>query len=147
MSKKAGFLLGLTLILMVFSKIVFAAPISNDYMAAGDKLTQEKNPRRAILYYKTAVQMDPQNWKAFQGLGNCELSIGQRENAINDFQKSLNINPKNPPLQDFMNKLSQTGPAPIHVASSLPEKGKFIWYGGGAMNLYGWQDLTSDYVP
>jgi hypothetical protein len=145
MEKKLGFLLGLILILG--SQALFAAPTSDEYLDAANKLFQEKNFDKALIYYQASAQTDPQNWKAYEALGNCELSLGQRENAINDFQKSLNINPKNPPLQTLMNKLSQTGPAPVHVSSSLPEKGKVILVAGGAANLYSWQDLVNYYTP
>ncbi len=145
MEKRVFFLISLFLICGFQS--LFAAPTADQYLDAGDKLFQEKDFNKSLLYYKAAVQTDPQNWKAYQAQGNCELNMGQRENAINDFQKSLNINPNNPALQDLMNKLSQTGPAPVFIPSSLPQAGKIVGIVGGAVNIFGWQDLADDYYP
>src|ERR1700677_3828366 len=135
------------LILFSESSMISAAATSDQYLTAGDRFYQAKNFNKALLYYKAAVQTDPQNWRAYQSLGTCEYGLGQRENAINDFQTSLNINPKNPPLQNLMNQLSQTGINSIHPPGSLPEADKWIWDVGVALNVFSWQDLTSDYAP
>jgi len=144
MAKTAGLLLAL--IFFSGSSVIFAAT-SDQYLAAGDQLYQAQDFNKALLYYKAAVQVDPQNWKAYLSLGNCEYSMGDRENAINNFQKSLNINPNNPSLQSFVNQLSQTSTIPVHIVKSLPESGKWIWNLGGAAELLDRQDLISAYAP
>jgi tetratricopeptide (TPR) repeat protein len=132
-------------ILFSGSSIISAAATSDQYLAAGDQFYEAKDFNKALSYYKAAVQADPQNWKAYQSLGSCEYGMGQRENAINDFQTSLNIHPQNPPLQNLVKQLSQTGTSPVHPPSSLPEADKLIWDVGVAGNIFSWQDLVSDW--
>jgi tetratricopeptide (TPR) repeat protein len=145
MQNKIVFLL--TLFFLSGSSFLFASPLSDRYRSVGNELYQSKDLNKALLYYKAAVQADPQDWIAYQTLGNCEYGLGQRENAVNDFQKSLNLHPNNPGLQSFMTQLAQTGVTPVHESVSLPDTGKWIWDVGIALNSFGWQDLTNAYAP
>jgi hypothetical protein len=145
MQKAVCFLI--TFFVLSGSAFISASPTSDQYRAAGNQYYQSKDLNRALLYYKAAVQVDPQDWIAYQTLGNCEFSLGQRENAINDFQKSLNLHPNNPALQNFMTQQSQSGINTRHDSVSLPDPDKLIWDVGFAGDMFSWQDLTSDYSP
>ncbi len=136
-----------TLLFFAGSSLLFASPLSDRYRSAGNQYYESKDFNKALLYYKAAVQADPQDWIAYQTLGNCEYGLGQRENAVNDFQKSLNLHPNNPSLQNFINQMSQTGVSTTHESVSLPDPDKWIWDVGIAGNSFSWQDLVTDYAP
>jgi hypothetical protein len=136
-----------TLLLFSGASLLSASSLSDRYRSVGNQLYQTKDFNKALLYYKAAVQADPQDWIAYQTLGNCEYSLGQREDAVNDFQKSLNLHPNNPSLQNFINRLSQTDVKTTHESVSLPDPDKLIWDVGIAGDSFSWQDLVSDYAP
>jgi hypothetical protein len=136
-----------TLLLLSGASLLSASPLSDRYRSVGNQLYQAKDFNKALLYYKAAVQADPQDWIAYQTLGNCEYSLGQREDAVNDFQRSLNLHPNNPALQNFLNHLSSTDVKTTRESVSLPDAGKFIWDVGVAGDSFSWQDLISNYAP
>src|ERR1700677_857344 len=107
MFKKMGIILFLFLILSVSA---WSQATSEVYYQWGNKLYAQGNYDLCIKYYKAAIQVDPQNWKAYQALGSCEYHLGQKDQSIQDFNQSLALNPNNPPLQNFVNQISG-GPA------------------------------------
>jgi tetratricopeptide (TPR) repeat protein len=82
------------------------AATSSDYYAAGIRLYQQRQYAKSIQYFKAATQLDPQNWKAFQVMGQAYYQLGDRTDAVQMMDHSLQINPNNPGLRQFRNKLS-----------------------------------------
>jgi tetratricopeptide (TPR) repeat protein len=95
----------LIILFLSFNKIVFSAATSDQYLAAGNTLYQQKNYSKAVLYYKAAIQMDPGNALAYQRLGNTYYLLGQKQDALTAYQHALSINPNNPPLFNFIQAL------------------------------------------
>ncbi len=47
----------------------------------------------AVLHFRRAVEINPQFWRAWYLLGDCQEMLGQREAARNSYSKSLEISP------------------------------------------------------
>jgi len=95
----------LIILVLLFSENVFSAATSDQYLAAGNTLYQQKDYQKAVLYYKAAVQVDPGNAIAFQRLGNTYYLLGQKSDALTAYQHALAINPNNPQLTNFVQAL------------------------------------------
>jgi tetratricopeptide (TPR) repeat protein len=80
------------------------AATSADYYAAGIRLYQQRQYAKSIQYLKAAVQLDPQNWKAYQVMGLAYYQLGDRTNSVQMMDQSLQINPNNPGLRQFRDK-------------------------------------------
>lgn len=51
------------------------------------------------------LRQDPENWKAWALLGNCQYAKGDRTGALASFDRSLQINPDNPRLKAWVDNL------------------------------------------
>lgn len=86
-----------------------------------------KNYAQAAAYYRDAIQTDPDFTEAYQALGNCELRIGKKAEALTQYEKALALNPDNPLLSQMVDFLSEKAPesaeTPVFsptLTSSLP---------------------------
>jgi tetratricopeptide (TPR) repeat protein len=50
----------------------------------------------AIAEYRLAIEKDPQNYRAWVGIGNCHAQLGQIKEARDAYQKALTINADDP---------------------------------------------------
>jgi hypothetical protein len=73
-----------------------------DLYTAGDYDAASQRSRRII-------DMDPGNWRAWGILGNCHYARGRREEALAAYSRSLEINPDNPALRAWVEKMRQEG--------------------------------------
>jgi tetratricopeptide (TPR) repeat protein len=68
---------------------------------------------QAAQYFQAAIQQDPDNWQAYQGLGLCDYAQGDKAGAKQAFDQSLRIHPNNPQLARFDESLDSTSsPSP-----------------------------------
>lgn len=144
---------------------------AQDYCDAGNTYLQSGNAELAARYYQQAVQMDPQNWQAYQGLGSADYKLGKTDEALKAFDESLYLNSGNTQLKQFVDNYrtahpsDMSLPAPITaapatqsvpaasasgvpVASSLPKAGRVEWavgFGGDIMNFREFQDYYSEF--
>ena len=81
------------------------AATSQEYFDAGLSLYQKQNYSQAVPYFRAAIQLDPQSWKAYQMLGQSYYEMGDSGSALQMFDKSLEIHPANKSLRQFANKL------------------------------------------
>ncbi len=84
---------------------VSAQATSDQYYAAGNQFYTAKDYNKAVLYYKAAIQVNPNNAAAHQGLGNTYYGLGQKSDALAEYQKALALNPNNPQLSAFVQNL------------------------------------------
>jgi tetratricopeptide (TPR) repeat protein len=61
----------------------------------GYQLLQMKRVREAIEIFKLNVEMYPQGFNAYDSLGEAYMVDGQKELAIQNYRKSLELNPQN----------------------------------------------------
>ncbi len=71
---------------------------------AGQRLLNEKKPEQAALLFQLNTEKNPHSFRAYFALGEAYLRAGKKELAIANFEKSLQINPKN---YDVRNRLKQ----------------------------------------
>src|ERR1035437_917873 len=69
------------------------------YIQAGKKLLEKKDPARAILQFRNAVQATPKNPDAYYQLGLANLAVGDLRNAVAGLRKALELNPKHTAAQ------------------------------------------------
>jgi tetratricopeptide (TPR) repeat protein len=112
----------LIILILSFNKIVFSAATSDQYLAAGNTLYQQKDYQKAVLYYKAAVQVDPGNALAYQRLGNTYYLLGQKQDALTAYQHALAINPNNPQLSNFVQALQAQLGSGSPMAPAAPKR-------------------------
>jgi CubicO group peptidase (beta-lactamase class C family) len=54
-----------------------------------------KKPAEALRIFQLNVELHPNSWNAYDSLGEIYAKNGQKELAIENYQKSLDLNPKN----------------------------------------------------
>jgi tetratricopeptide (TPR) repeat protein len=118
------------MILFFFTGSLWAAT-SADYYAAGIRLYQQGQYARSIQYFRAAAQLDPQNWKAYQVMGQAYYQLGDRDDAIQMMDQSLRINPNNQPLRQFRNNL---GASSTSVSGNSSQDNPAV-KGGGPFGL------------
>jgi tetratricopeptide (TPR) repeat protein len=59
----------------------------------------------AIQIFQQGVQDYPQFWNAYDSLGEAYLKAGQKEPAIQNYQKSVDLNPQNQGGVEALKKL------------------------------------------
>ncbi len=105
---------------------------SQDYCDAGMRLYQQRQYGKAAQYFQAAIQMDPNNWQAYEGLGYCVYDLDDKDGAKRDFARSLALHPDNPPLRKFAFELDATYPPGDDAPSPFPDGrrlslGLFAW--------------------
>jgi len=68
-------------------------------------LRQKKLPE-AIAYFKLNAEFYPQSWNVYDSLGDAYMANGDKELAIANFKKSLEMNPKNTHGAEMLKKLT-----------------------------------------
>jgi tetratricopeptide (TPR) repeat protein len=99
-----------------------AAAGGADPMAYANTYYGKKNYDYAIYYYKQALATNPNNGKAYQGLGNCYYAKGDKANAITNYQRALDIDPNNAQLRNFLAAYAPGGGAVASAAGATGDK-------------------------
>jgi len=108
---------------------------------AGLALYDQGHWQQSIEEETEAVRLDPENWKAYQVLGYDYYRLDNEQMALDAFDKSININPDNVPLEEFLNTISSVKQAKRDATQEIasvapPLKGimdlhNFIYIDGG----------------
>jgi tetratricopeptide (TPR) repeat protein len=93
-----SFRLILSILFLMLSTLPLRATTSNDYYVAGFDLYARKDYAKSITYMKAAVQLDPQNWKAWQILGYDYYLSNEPALALAAFDHSLRWHSRNAEL-------------------------------------------------
>lgn len=162
------------LILLASSPAVSFATQADDDYNTGLQYYQQGQIDKAIQYCQAAVQADPNHWQSYQILGYCYYSQKNNTLALQDLDRSLQLNPNNPALQKFDDQVraatpdappaASTGPAtqtgttpvamlPVNTAAiaadkrnhNLPKEGSFNFEGDVNYVYPGYQDLNNFY--
>ena len=59
----------------------------------------------AIEIFKLNVSEHPKSWNVYDSLGEAYMKQGKKESAIENYRKSLELNPNNENGQDMLKKL------------------------------------------
>lgn len=68
-------------------------------------LLRDEKIEEAIEIFKLNVSEHPESWNAYDSLGEAYMNQGEKELAIKNFQKSLELNPDNENSKDRLKKL------------------------------------------
>ncbi len=71
----------------------------------GYSLLEQKKIAAAIAVFKANVEMYPQSWNVYDSLGEAYLANGEKELAITNYKKSLELNPQNKNAVELLKKL------------------------------------------
>jgi CubicO group peptidase (beta-lactamase class C family) len=63
--------------------------------SAGYSLLEDKKTAEAIALFKLNVELYPDSWNAYDSLGEAYMKNGEKALAVENYEKSLAINPKN----------------------------------------------------
>lgn len=69
----------------------------------------ETDPRAAIALFKLNVETHPEVWNVYDSLGEAYLVAGDREAAVRNYRRSLELNPEN---ENAREKLAELGASP-----------------------------------
>lgn len=70
-------------------------------------LGKKKDPKKAIDYFSKAVTVDPKYTEAYFARGVCYQELKDKDNAIADFNMSLQITPNYEPAVEALNELQK----------------------------------------
>ena len=76
----------------------------------GSDLMEENHLAEAIEVFKLDVQVFPSSWNAYDSLGEAYMKAGQKQLAIDNYKKSLELNPANDGAKEKL-KVLETAPA------------------------------------
>jgi tetratricopeptide (TPR) repeat protein len=62
---------------------------------AGYELMESGKTKEAIDLFKLNVQLHPESWNAYDSLGEAYAGMGDKALAIQNYEKSIQLNPKN----------------------------------------------------
>lgn len=99
--------------------ILSAQSQTADLIAAGNRLYYAKDYAGALKAYQQAAQADPSSANVFQAMGNCDYLLGMKQDALAAYQKCLSLNPSNPAVSGFVQRLQgELAAAPSPAASA-----------------------------
>ena len=111
-------------ILVPFLSLCLLAPFSlwaaagQDYREGGEALLRAGLYSKAIHYFQKAVQADPQDWQAYEDLGDASAKTDDLAGAREAYQKSLQLNPDNPKVRVLLENLGGSPNPPVNQFDS-----------------------------
>jgi tetratricopeptide (TPR) repeat protein len=79
-----------------------AAPAASNGLAAANALYSQRRYSEAVTAYQAVVGANPNDAKAYQGLGNCYYALKDKNNAVVAYRRALQLNPNNTALRSFL---------------------------------------------
>jgi tetratricopeptide (TPR) repeat protein len=73
----------------------------------GYELLGENKTQDAIEILKLNGEAFPSSWNVYDGLGEAFMKNGNKELAIENYKKSLELNPQNSNAEDMLKKLTR----------------------------------------
>ncbi|HEV7644808.1 MAG TPA: tetratricopeptide repeat protein [Pyrinomonadaceae bacterium] len=64
-------------------------------LETGQRLLNEKKPEQAAVLFQIDVEKNPASFRAYFALGESYFLMGKKDLAIANFERSLELNPKN----------------------------------------------------
>lgn len=107
--KRILFLLSLSFLLTSLSWSAEKSPASSSKAAfdMGVGFFSDRKYAEAVHYFKKAVEKDKKNWLAFEMLGEAYSRLNLVDDALDAYEKSLKINPKNKANQGAISQLKE----------------------------------------
>jgi Flp pilus assembly protein TadD len=80
-----------------------------DVNAWGYQLVEQKQVTQAVEIFKLNVSLYPQSWNTYDSLAEAYENAGDRASAIKNYERSLELNPKNDDAVEHLKKLEPSG--------------------------------------
>lgn len=77
---------------------------ADDLIAAGQQVMAQKNYKEALNDFLKAIQSDSRSAKAYHLAGDCYLTLGSKDQAVQAYAKSLKYDPNNQVLRNWLNQ-------------------------------------------
>jgi tetratricopeptide (TPR) repeat protein len=81
---------------------VFAEKTAPEYFSMATQFYNAKDYQGAYFAFEAGLKVNPASAAGYQGLGNCLYSMGRQSEAMEAYQKSLELDPKNDKLAAFV---------------------------------------------
>ena len=75
--------------------------------ATGYQLLSLKKYPDSIWIFQLNVELHPESWNVYDSLGEAYMDNGEKELAIQNYTKSLDLNPKNTGASEALKKLQE----------------------------------------
>jgi len=85
----------------------FIIPEKNYLVDIGRQVAEEGDRESAVAIFQTAVSEFPGFWEAYDALGDACIAKGDKELAVQSYQKSLEFNPRNAHAKEMLKKLEK----------------------------------------
>ncbi|MCP4150894.1 MAG: serine hydrolase [bacterium] len=80
--------------------------IEGELNSLGYKLIENNKFKEAIVFFEKNVELFPKSANAYESLGKAYAQKGNKETAIKNYKKSLQLNPNNPNVVEILKKLT-----------------------------------------
>jgi Tfp pilus assembly protein PilF len=77
----------------------------NEFNGLGYRLMGAKNMKAALEIFKLNVKLYPKSANVYDSLAEAFMKIGDNKNAVKNYKKSLELNPKNNNAREMLKKL------------------------------------------
>jgi len=77
---------------------------ADDLIAAGLQVMDQKNYKEALNDFLKAIQSDSRSAKAYHLAGDCYLTLGSKDQAVQAYALSLKYDPNNQTLRNWLNQ-------------------------------------------
>lgn len=81
--------------------------VENQLNDTGYNFLTENKINEGIEVFKLNVKLYPNAWNTYDSLGEAYAAAGNKELAIENYQKSLELNPENDNAMDWLAKLKK----------------------------------------
>ena len=108
-------------------------------MVKARQFYQAKRYQEAVAAFNQVLASNPNDAQAYQGLGNSYYAMGDKNNAVVNYRRSLAIDPSNTALQNFLNSYDPQTSGGTQMA------GNGDWTGAAwrSMVLPGWGQVQN----
>jgi tetratricopeptide (TPR) repeat protein len=97
--------------------------VADHFVFLGDEYRVRADYDNALRAYKTALASDPQNARAYAGLGKMYWLTGDKPLAVDSFNRAHELSPTQPDASEMMAELGSSGEAAFAspMSSQVPE--------------------------
>jgi len=75
-----------------------------EHFNQGVEYYRDGDYKRAIFEFEESLRFNPNIWQTYQYLGSCFFAIGKEEEGMVNYEKSLEINPDNEKLKEWLDR-------------------------------------------
>mgnify|MGYP001814035800 FL=1 len=90
--------IGLAMSLWTFSKSSQQPKLAEELCRQGYSFSINGDDQKALELFKEAIEQDPKNIMAWNGLGSCQVGLNRPAAAIESYKQAIKINPDDPAL-------------------------------------------------